>query len=50
MLHSMTSMETQSMLSLSGYSSLLLVLNLTTASNTSRRNNNTGKHCRAPLV
>ena len=43
-------METQSMLSLSRYSSLLLVLNLTTASNTKRHNNNTGNHCGAPLV
>ena len=46
----MTSMETQSMLSLSGYSSLFLVLNLSTASNTTHHNNNTGNHCRAPLV
>ena len=50
MLHSMTSMETQSMLSLSGYSSLLLVLNLTTVNNTTRHNNHTGNHCRAPLL
>ena len=43
MLHSMTSTETQSMLSLSRYNSLLLALNLTTV-------NNTGNHCRAPLL